>query len=155
MLSTLAREKQEGRFFSDGIRVTNVEADLSTVPDGTYVLFKSFVSGRVKLIEGQEHGFVGLEGSADMLLEVVSDSSEQKDLIQLRQQYWEAGVQEYWIVDARRAPLEFTMLRRGAKGFATTRKQDGWLKSAVFGKSFRLTQQFDALGNPQYTLDVR
>ena len=33
--------------------------------------------------------------------------------------------------------------------------EPGWLKSAVFGKSFRLTRQVDPLGDPRYTLAVR
>jgi len=35
------------------------------------------------------------------------------------------------------------------------RTQGGWAKSAVFGKSFRLTEQTDPLGHPDYTLAVR
>ena len=45
--------------------------------------------------------------------------------------------------------------RFAAKGYVATRKQDGWLKSAVFEKSFRLVQSADELGHPQYTLEVR
>jgi hypothetical protein len=37
----------------------------------------------------------------------------------------------------------------------TVRKHGGWVKSAVFGKSFRLTEQTDPLGHPEYTLAVR
>ena len=36
-----------------------------------------------------------------------------------------------------------------------TRKQGGWLKSVVFGKSFRLTRRTDRSGNPQFTLEVK
>jgi Uma2 family endonuclease len=90
-----------------------------------------------------------------MALEVVSRSSVQKDTVVLRDAYWKAGVREYWLVDARKEPLQFDILRRTAKGFAATRKQGGWMKSAVFGKSFRLTQQTNALGHPEYTLAVR
>jgi Uma2 family endonuclease len=118
-------------------------------------LHSSILSGRVRLIEGKEHGFVELEGSADMVLEVLSDSSEDKDLLILHRQYWEAQVREYWVVDARRDPLLFIIHRRGPKGFIAVRKQNGWSKSAVFGKSFRLVRQHDALGNPQFHLHVK
>jgi Uma2 family endonuclease len=155
VLSTLALEEQRGRFFPDGVLFTNLAADLSTQPDGTYVLHRSVLSGQIRLIEGRDHGFVELQGSADMVLEVVSDSSEQKDLVILHQQYWEARVREYWVVDARREILVFTIYRRGPKRFVAVRNRDGWLKSAVFGKSFRLLRQQDALGNPQFRLDVR
>ena len=46
-------------------------------------------------------------------------------------------------------------LQDTAKGYAAARKQDGWLKSAVFGKSFRLVRGTDATGNPEFTLEVK
>ena len=41
------------------------------------------------------------------------------------------------------------------KGYVVARKKAEWLKSQVFGKSFRLTRQEDEFGNPEYTLEVR
>jgi hypothetical protein len=35
------------------------------------------------------------------------------------------------------------------------RKQVGWLKSRVFGKSFRLSRQLDDARNPEYSLSAR
>jgi Uma2 family endonuclease len=120
-----------------------------------YVSHRSILSGRIRLIEGKDDGFVELEGSPDMVLEVVSDSSEHKDLVVLHQQYWEAHVKEYWVVNARREALDFTIYRRGPKNFVAVRWQNGWLKSGVFGRSFRLARQNDALGNPQFRLEMR
>jgi Uma2 family endonuclease len=96
-----------------------------------------------------------VEGSPDMVLEVVSPGSVKKDTDILKRGYWEAGVREYWLVDARSDPLSFEILRHSAKGYVATRKRDGWLKSAVFGKSFRLSNRTTALGHPEYTLEVR
>jgi Uma2 family endonuclease len=96
-----------------------------------------------------------MEGSPDMVLEVVSDSSVRKDVQQLRQDYWEAGIREYWLVDARKEPLIFDILRYTPKGYRTAPKKGGWIKSNVFGKSFRLTQQTSEYGDPEYTLEVR
>ena len=90
-----------------------------------------------------------------MVLEIISSSSVQKDTVLLRAAYWEAEIPEYWLVDARKEPLKFDILRHTAKGYVATRKQDGWLKSGVFGKSFQLTQSKDALGDPEFTLAVR
>ena len=89
------------------------------------------------------------------MLEIISRGSVKKDRVTLRQAYWEAGVREYWLVDARKEPLSFDILRHTAKGYKAARKQDGWVKSSVFGKAFRLTQEPDALGHPEYTLAVR
>jgi Uma2 family endonuclease len=90
-----------------------------------------------------------------VVLEVVSDSSVRKDTVVLRRAYWEAGVREYWLVDARRGALKFDVLRYTAKGFRAARKKDGWVESAVFGKSFRLRVGTGSSGYPDYDLDVR
>jgi Uma2 family endonuclease len=90
-----------------------------------------------------------------MVLEVVSPSSVEKDTVILRQAYWEARKREYWLVDARKEPLKFDIFRLGPKGYVSTRKQDGWVKSAVFGKAFRLTKTQVSAGRPEFSLEVR
>lgn len=90
-----------------------------------------------------------------MVLEVVSRKSVQKDTVTLRDRYWRAGIPEYWLVDARKTPLSFDMLRATTRGYVATRKQDGWVRSQVFDGLFHLTQTSDALGNPLYTLESR
>ncbi len=96
-----------------------------------------------------------MEGTPDMVLEVVCARSVHKDTVVLRQAYWQAGIREYWLVDARQEPIRFDIFRHTAKGYSTTRKRDGWLKSAVFGKSFQFRQGLNALGHPEYTLAIR
>lgn len=86
---------------------------------------------------------------------MVSRSSVHKDTRALREAYWQAGVREYWLIDARPDPLTFDILRHTPKGYRATPKKDGWLRSAVFGKSFRLLRERDALGHPPFTLEVR
>jgi Uma2 family endonuclease len=73
----------------------------------------------------------------------------------LRELYWKAGIPEYWLVDDRGEELEFSILRHGPRGYTPVRKQGGWVKSAVFGKSFRLLRQHDEDGLLEYTLEVR
>jgi Uma2 family endonuclease len=68
---------------------------------------------------------------------------------------WEAGIREYWLIDARKAPVKFDLLRHGSRGYVSVRKQDGWVKSTVFGKSFRLTQTQNALGHHEFTLAMQ
>ena len=145
-----------GRFYADGLFLRNTAADIAGEPDATFVSNAALQAKRVRPIRGKQGKIIGLEGSPDMALEVVSDSSTRKDLVVLRKAYWEAGIREYWPVDARREPLTFDIFRRTAKGYTATRKQDGWLKSAVFGKSFRLTQQVDpVLDDAVFILEVR
>jgi len=112
-------------------------------------------SGRVQLRKGAKSGAVEVQGVPDMVLEVVSDSSVKKDLVTLHEAYWRAGIREYWIADARQDQLRFEILRTTPKGFKATPKRLGWMRSEVFGKSFRLVVAFDKHGNPEYTLEVR
>ncbi len=154
-LTGLTKADRTGIYLVDGAYLTNEAADLSTKADGLYVSNESLRTGRVKLVEGIEEGIVELEGSPDMALEVVSTGSVRKDTVILRRAYWEAGVREYWLIDARKPPLKFDILRHTARRFVIERKSDGWVRSAVFERAFRLTQQADALGNPQYTLEAR
>ncbi len=155
VLGPLSKRKRLGKFFPDGILVSSEVADLSGNPDGTFISQESFREGRVRLIEGARSGYVEIEGSPDMVLEVVSDSSVEKDTELLKELYWQAGVREYWLVDVRDESLEFEIFRHTSRSYSATRKVDGWMKSAVFGQSFRLTRETDELGHPEFTLEVR
>ena len=155
VVGALAKQERLGTFCPDGMLLSNEEADLSGNPDGIFVAKETFHADKVRMIEGAEDGVVELEGSPDMVLEVVSDSSVEKDTEVLRELYWKAGIREYWLVDARGERLEFQILRHSTRGYTPVRKSAGWLKSAVFGKAFRLTRQLDDLGHPDFTLEVR
>jgi Uma2 family endonuclease len=149
------KANRHGYFAPDGMRLSHPEVGLSTEPDGMFVAYETLQRGRVQLVEGAEHGFTELIGGPDMVLELLSDKSVKKDTEDLRRLYWEAGVVEYWLVDARGEKTKFEIFKRGARGFVATRKQGGWLTSTVLGRSFRLTRQTDPLGHPEYQLDVR
>ena len=150
----IARE-QKGLYLGDGVRLTNLDVGFSVKPDGLFVSNGTLESGLVRLSEGMEEGYLELEGTPDMVLEVVSTSSVQKDTKVLRQAYAEAGIREYWLVDARQDPLIFDILRLTSRGYVGTRKVQGWVKSAVFGKSFRLVRRTTSLGHPDYMLEMR
>jgi Uma2 family endonuclease len=154
VLATLVKSEKLGYLFPDGILLSSVEADIACQPDATFVSFAA-LADRVRLIEGKDQGYVELEGAPDIVLEVVSKSSVHKDTVTLRQAYWEAGILEYWLVDGRKEPCLFDILRHTARGYTATRKQDGWIKSQVFGRSFRLVHAPDARGNPEFTLELR
>jgi len=155
VLGGLAKKEQLGIFLTDGLLLSNFAADISGNPDGTFISTATLQSDRIRLIEGKEGGFVELQGSPDMVLEILSRSSIQKDKVVLKKAYWEAGIPEYWLIDARAEPLQFDIFRHTARGYTASRKQDGWIRSAVFGKSFQLTQHRNVLGHPDYTLAVR
>ena len=153
-LGSMVKNGQLGLYLPDGVLLSNVAADIAVKPDALFASAEA-LTDRVRILEGKKEGYVELEGSPDMVLEVISESSVRKDTEQLRQDYWEASIREYWLVDARPDPVVFDILRHTHKGYRTTPKKGGWIKSNVFGKSFRLTFQMSALGYPEYTLEVR
>src|SRR6266542_2498095 len=155
VLLGLVKAGRLGKYLHDGMLITNVEVEFSAGPDGAFVARETLASGAARFIAGRKEGYVELEGTPDMVLEVVSDSSVQKDTVDLRDLYWKAGIPEYWLVDVRGERLSFDILRCAAKGYVAVRKQGGWLKSTVFGKSFRLARANDEDGNPELSLEVR
>lgn len=155
VLGGVANDDHTGLYLTDGAFLTNRDADISGKPDGMFVSYEAMEKGLLRLIEGHEEGILEIDGSPDMVLGILSKSSVQKDTEILFDAYWQANIREYWLVDARQMPLRFDIYRHAAKGYVATRKQNGWVKSAVFGKSFRLTQKTHKLGHPEFTLAVR
>jgi len=144
-----------GRYLHDRMRLSNVEVDLSSEPDGMFASRATLKEGRVRFIEGSVASPVRVEGTPDIVLEVVSEGSIKKDTDVLRELYWKAGVPEYWLVDPSEKLVSFEILKHGPRGYSAVRPQRGWVKSAVFGKSFQLTQEADEDGHPGYRLAVR
>ncbi len=155
VLANLAKQELTGEYFADGLLISHLGAEVSNNPDGVYVTNDSFDDGSVRLVEGAKQGYIELEGSPDIVLEVVSDSSVKKDYELLREAYWKAGIREYWLVDARGDRLDFQILKHTSKGYSPIRLVAGWLKSSVLRKSFRLLRSTNKRGNPEFTLEVR
>lgn len=144
-----------GYLFSDGTRWSHVGADFSTEPDALVVAYDTMKSGRIKMVEGKQEGDIELEGMPDMVLEIVSDTSVDKDTKRLRKLYWNAGVPEYWGVDPRGDSLRFDLLRHTARGYTAARASKGWLQSKIFDRKFKLVRETDPLGNPRCKLLVQ
>jgi Uma2 family endonuclease len=153
VLALLIESLALGYYFGDRMLITNRGARLSTEPDGMFVSYESIQRGRVLIKKGEDT--VELEGSPDMTLEVVSASSEEKDTEILPQLYRRANVREYWIVDPRGDEISFNILRQAPKGYVPSPKRNGWVKSELFGKSFRLTQSAGPHGLSKFRLEVR
>jgi Uma2 family endonuclease len=154
VLGQKVKTAQASLLLGDGARLSNERADISVVPDALFAC-RATLKERLQLLDTRGKGYDELEGSPDMVLEVVSYSSVRKDTKVLRHSYWLADIREYWLVDARKEPLVFNILRHTPKGYRATPKKDDWMKSSVFGKSFRLTCQTNKRGDPDYTLEVR
>ncbi len=154
VLDALALEEKLGMYFHDRTLLSNQAADLSTEPDGVFASFEALEENRARLVENQ-NGPIEMEGSPDMVLEVVSPSSVRKDTVVLPRLYWRAGIPEFWLVDARGERPKFDILVRGRSAYTPTPKTGGWVASRVFGHSFRLVAEPNRLGYPEFTLRVR
>ncbi len=153
ILGGLVRSDELGRFFADRLRLVHESAGLSCEPDAMYASQSALRTKRVRLEQGAES--LEVIGTPDMVLEIVSVHSIQKDTVVLHDLYAAAGIAEYWLVNPLGDEVTFDIWRLTARGYANTRKTSGWVKSAVFGKSFRLEAKDSGDDLPEYRLLVR
>jgi Uma2 family endonuclease len=158
-LGQLIKRKELGYLLSDRTRVSCPAADLSVEPDLVFISADALDSGRVRLVPkstAEPDRFIEVEGAPDVVVEIVSDSSERKDTQRLPWSYWRAGVREFWLVDARGPELVFVIQRRGRSGWRKVPgDREGFQQSAVFGRRFRFTRYRDRRGGWAYDLEVQ
>lgn len=157
VLLNLNRNEKLGVFYGDGALVTNEAAGVSNNPDGVFLSRATIQRQRVQLVsrEGTQGQYLEIVGAPDWVLEVVSNSSVTKDTEDLPAAYHRAGIAEYWLIDARADAIVFHIYRWRKGSYAAAPIRDGWQRSRVFGKSFRLLRQRDDLGLWEYTLETR
>lgn len=147
-----------GHLLPDPTLFVNEEADVSNEPDLMFVSWDSLRDGLVEYRErkaGSER-LIEVVGSPDMVAEIVSDSSVSKDSVKLFQSYFDAGVREYWLIDARAEEVEFHIFVRGVDGFESAKLDDnGFRRSPVFERDFRLDREIDPVGMYRYRLESR
>jgi Uma2 family endonuclease len=156
ILMNLVEETASGRFFLDGVLISNEAAGVSNNPDALFLSFDGLAQGKYRLVPGASdtEKAVEIEGTPDWVLEIISPSSVRKDSVQLRRAYYRAGIPEYWLVDARGAEVLFEILRPTDSGYQAVPREDGWQASAVFNRAFWLERQQDVFGW-KYKLHVR
>jgi len=145
VLMAINHEAKLGKFYLDGVLITNEAAEVSNNPDAVFLTRESLRTGRVRFIprpkgEGQS---VEVEGTPDWVMEIVSDSTVQKDTQRLRAAYHKAGIPEYWLIDARGEKIVFQILHWRKTGYVAAPNRDGWQRSRVFDRSFRLEREWD------------
>lgn len=69
---------------------------------------------------------------ADLVLEVVSADKPERDLVEKRREYAEAGIPEYWIVNPFTETITVLVLRAG-------RADEGYAEHGIFGRGERAT----------------
>jgi len=139
-----------GRYVPDRMLLTNEMADLSTEPDGLFATWETFRSQRLRLVERPGQGIMELEGTPDLVIEVISKTSVRKDTVLLRDLYWKAQIAEYWLINVREERLAFEILQWTPAGYVANASNS----SAVLGKRFELRRQLDPLGHAQFVVDV-
>ena len=154
-LGVWIRQENLGDLLSDGALLVNESADLATEPDIAFCSWDALRSERVRYAEkiaGSERLFE-VRGSPDLVVEVVSEHSVRKDTVLLRDRYFRAEVVEYWIIDARSLELKFELLRRGDREFESTEPDaDGYRKSTVLDRSFRVDRERNPVGGAAYRI---
>jgi Uma2 family endonuclease len=150
VLYSIIRDEELGELYSDGVLFTNEEAGVSTEPDLTFVSFVGLEQGRVHFapMASRADDRLELQGTPDLVVEIVSDSSTRKDKTLLRAAYARAGIPEYWILDGRGAELRFEVLRLDGGAYVVSEE------SLVLGRRFALDRKKNRVGHWSYRLRV-
>jgi Uma2 family endonuclease len=145
MLANRVKRLGSGHVFIGGSRFSSPAADLSAEPDVMFVSHESIGTAQIRLVpdgSGRPRQYNELEGPPDLVAEVVSATSVIKDTKRLFRAYFDAGVSEYWIADARGDGLMFAIYRRGRNGFVKApTDRDGFQRSRVMGSRFRFDRE--------------
>jgi Uma2 family endonuclease len=72
-----------------------------------------------------------LDGAADLVVEIVSAESEQRDRVQKFSEYERGGVREYWLIDPERRQAEFYVLGEEGKYALQMKGEQGVYHSTV------------------------
>jgi Uma2 family endonuclease len=143
-----------GQVFVDCTRVSCPAANLSVEPDVVFLSDAAIDVGRVRLVpkaSGEPDRYIEIEGPPELIVEVVSDSSQGKDTGRLPAAYFAAGVNEFWLVDGRCDPPTLQIFARGTAGYEPV-AADGYQRSPTLGRRYRLTRRRNRHGRPVYDL---
>jgi Uma2 family endonuclease len=159
-LHLLIEDARLGHVFSDSTRLASQFSGLSVEPDVLVVLTATLKRGNVRLTpastrKGSDR-YSGLEGAADLVVEIVSDSSVKKDMVVLPRLYAKTGIPELWLVNARGKDLRFTIhsLREGSYSMVEP-DAEGWKRSSQLGWDFRFVRRPADLFPWWYALEHR
>jgi Uma2 family endonuclease len=157
VLASINVEEKLGKVIGDGALIVNLRATVANIPDTVFVSYESLRSGRVKLTprKGDPDKKIELVGTPDLVVEIVSNSSVVKDAEQLREAYHAAGIPEYWLVDARGEEIVFQILVHRRENYVSAANRDGWVRSRVFAREFRLVREKDPVELWDYRLHAR
>ncbi|WP_394843710.1 Uma2 family endonuclease [Pendulispora brunnea] len=155
-LASLAESDDLGESYPDGVLLTHARAGLSTVPDFCFALWETLETGRLREVprNGDPDDSVELEGTPDLVAEIVSKSSTHKDLTILRETYARAGVPEYWIIDVRKKEARFEILRLDSGAYVASAPREQPQISIVFGRNVALHRSKNRIGRWTYRFEI-
>jgi len=137
----------------DSMRFMHNRANLSSEPDIVFITDESLIDGTAVVEDGDAS--LEIEGSPDLVVEIISPSSSYKDEGILRKKYWQAGVKEYWLADSRKTP-SLTILKRNGKKFTPVAADaSGWLRSIVLKAQCRLVAKPGPAATTRVTLEMK
>ena len=157
-LIPIVRGQKLGKLFFDSTRNAHHDSESGVQPDFLVCTYDSIRAGRVRFpaTEQNSERCVLVEGSADLIVEIVSNSSVRKDTIELRHRYFAADVREYWILDARGSRLTIELLTRGKNNWLVAPPDaDGYYRSEVLAKRVRIARVADPVGLPDYDVLIQ
>jgi Uma2 family endonuclease len=156
-VGTLNEELDLGELLTDRALFQIEGARVGTEPDASLVRWETSEAGLARFFSrtGEQGRYTEIRGRPDWVVEIVSRSSVHKDRQRLRTLYHRAGIPEYWLIDARGAEIEFQILVWRKKGYVAVRPRQGWYRSPLFGRSFRLERRRNRVGRWQYKLHVQ
>lgn len=157
-LQVLVSEQDRGEVYSDRTRVNHFTG-LSVEPDVVVALWETFESRLVRYVppsDGDPERVVAIEGAPDLVVEIVSPSSVQKDTKRLPGEYAAASIPELWLVDARGGRLQFQINALQEDRYVPIRPDaEGWSLSPVLGERFRLVRHRTRMSTWRYVLEHR
>jgi Uma2 family endonuclease len=119
LIADFVEERELGQVFVSRVAF-RLEESHGPEPDIAFV--------RTDRLHIVKRGFV--EGAPDLAIEIVSPDSVERDYIHKREQYRQAGVPEYWIVDEMQQRV--VLLKRSTSGaYRETKPRKGVLHSQV------------------------
>jgi Uma2 family endonuclease len=156
VLGQRIKERQLGELYTDRARVSCPDAELSAEPDLVFVSNASLDAGRVRLVpkaSGKPDRYAEMEGPPDLIVEIISDASVRKDTERLPAMYDQAGIEEFWLIDARGPELLFQIFTRGSTGYEPVAADaEGFRRSAVLACSYRLERGRNRQGRLTFDL---
>ena len=159
-LHLLLSDGNLGEVFSKGARVVSPKAQLSFEPDLVVVLQESLERGRVRyagILGDVSERLREIEGAPDLIVEVLSDTSSEKDNKSLPSLCIQAGIPELWLIDARGENLRFHIHElRDDQYRNLDATPEGWIRSPRLGQAFRLIRRSaQRPGTWRYNLEVQ